>query len=65
MPRARFSEANRVRIGLAGWSEAASRYGKLLPKTADEEATGLQRYAAAFDFVEINSSFYRQVRPDT
>lgn len=53
-----------VRIGLAGWSEAASRHGELLP-AAEEGATGLQRYAAAFDFVEINSSFYRQVRPAT
>ena len=53
-----------VRIGLAGWSEAASRHGKLLP-VAEEGATGLQRYASAFDFVEINSSFYRQVRPTT
>jgi uncharacterized protein YecE (DUF72 family) len=50
-----------VLIGLAGWSEAASRHGKLLP-AAGEGATGLQRYAAAFDFVEINSSFYRQVK---
>mgnify|MGYP002630798550 CR=1 FL=1 len=53
-----------VHIGLAGWSEAPSRHGKLLP-AALEGATGLQRYAAAFDFVEINSSFYRQVRPAT
>lgn len=54
-----------VRIGLAGWSEAASRYGKLLPATVLQGATGLRRYAAAFDFVEINSSFYRQVRAET
>ena len=65
MPRARFSDATGIRIGLAGWSEAASRYGKLLPNTVEEGAAGLQRYAAAFDFVEINSSFYRQVRPAT
>ena len=65
MPRARSKGAKAVRIGLAGWSEAASRYGKLLPHAVDEGATGLQRYAAAFDFVEINSSFYRQVRPET
>ena len=64
MPRARLSEAGSIRIGLAGWSEAASRHGKLLP-AAVEGATGLQRYAGAFGFVEINSSFYRQVRPDT
>lgn len=54
-----------TRIGLAGWSEAVGRYGTLLPKTAGEGATGLQRYAATFDFVEINSSFYRQIRPAT
>jgi len=53
-----------VRIGLAGWTEAASRHGKLLPAGA-VGATGLQRYAGAFGFVEINSSFYRQVRPAT
>jgi uncharacterized protein YecE (DUF72 family) len=64
MPRARSSDASTVRIGLAGWSEAASRYGKLLP-AQEEGATGLRRYSAAFDFVEINSSFYRQVRPAT
>lgn len=60
-PRDLFS----TRIGLAGWSEVASRYGKMLPSGAETDATGLQRYAAAFDFVEINSSFYRQVRPVT
>lgn len=65
MPRARCSEVKGVRIGLAGWNEAAGRHGKLLPDCADKKATGLQRYAAAFDFVEVNSSFYRQVRPDT
>jgi uncharacterized protein YecE (DUF72 family) len=65
MPRARSPDAHGVRIGLAGWSEASSRYGKLLPTASEEGATGLRRYAAAFDFVEINSSFYRQVRPET
>ena len=65
MSRARSSAKAPVRIGLAGWSEAVSRYGKLLPAAAGEGATGLQRYAAAFDFVEVNSSFYRQVRPET
>jgi uncharacterized protein YecE (DUF72 family) len=64
MPRERSTATAPVRIGLAGWSEAASRYGKLLPSSPEESATGLQRYAAAFDFVEINSSFYRQVRPE-
>ena len=65
MPRARSNGAESIRIGLAGWSEAASRHGKLLPGRPEEGATGLQRYASAFDFVEINSSFYRQVRPAT
>lgn len=64
MPRARSSEVSKVRIGLAGWSEAVSRHGKLLP-AAQEGVSGLQRYAAAFDFVEINSSFYRQVQSAT
>lgn len=54
-----------TRIGLAGWSEAASRYAKLLPKTVPDGASGLERYATAFDFVEINSSFYRQVKSAT
>jgi uncharacterized protein YecE (DUF72 family) len=53
-----------IPIGLAGWSEAVGRHGKLLPAAA-EGASGLQRYAGAFGFVEINSSFYRQVRPAT
>ena len=50
-----------VHIGLAGWSEASRRLGKMSPLAA-EGATGLQRYAGTFGFVEINSSFYRQVR---
>lgn len=55
-----------MRIGLAGWSEAVSRYGKWLPlSSAPERKSGLARYAEAFDFVEINASFYRQVRPAT
>lgn len=53
-----------MRVGLAGWSEAASRYRALLSQAPDE-VTGLRRYATAFDFVEINSSFYRQVRAST
>jgi uncharacterized protein YecE (DUF72 family) len=64
MPRARSSDASAVRIGLAGWSEAAGRHGKLLP-AVEEGVTGLERYANAFNFVEINSSFYRQVRRET
>jgi len=41
-----------IRIGTAGWS---------FPRDPDfpVEGTGLERYAARFDCVEINSSFYR------
>lgn len=50
-----------IRVGLAGWSEAVSRYRSNFPA----EGPGLTRYAATFDFVEINVTFYRAVRPDT
>lgn len=47
-----------IRIGTAGWS---------IPRTSAEhfprEGTGLQRYAARLDCVEINSCFYRSHRP--
>ena len=61
------SPASGVRIGLAGWSEAVSRHRTSLPPAARfaSDAPALSRYAAAFDFVEVNSSFYRQVRPAT
>lgn len=42
-----------IRIGTAGWS---------FPRTLDgfpAEGSGLERYAAVFNAVEINSSFYR------
>ena len=42
-----------LRIGTAGWS---------FPRTLDgfpAEGSGLERYAARFNAVEINSSFYR------
>ncbi|AYV48060.1 DUF72 domain-containing protein [Caulobacter flavus] len=42
-----------VRIGTAGWS--FPRALEMFPA----EGTGLERYAAVFDCVEINSSFYR------
>ena len=48
------------RIGTAGWS---------LPKAEQDafpaEGTHLERYAARFAAVEINSSFYRPHRPQT
>ncbi len=49
-----------LRIGTAGWSlprEAAAAF--------PERGTHLQRYAAVFDAVEINSSFYRSHRRET
>lgn len=46
------------RIGLAGWSEAVRRYRNRFP---GEASTDLARYAGVFDFVEINSSFYRSL----
>jgi uncharacterized protein YecE (DUF72 family) len=45
--------AHDIRIGTAGWS---------FPRTLDvfpAEGSGLERYAAVFNAVEINSSFYR------
>ena len=53
--------ASEVRIGLAGWSEAVSRYRSHFPS----EGTGLARYAGTFDFVEVNVTFYRAVREAT
>lgn len=49
-----------IRIGCAGWS---------IPKTEipnfPREGSHLERYAARFNCVEINSSFYRPHRPAT
>ena len=44
----------RIRVGCAGWS-ILSRHRAL----CGEEGSHLARYAARFDVVEINSSFYR------
>jgi len=51
---------SRIRIGTAGWSVPA-------PNAADFPAEGshLERYAARFDAVEINSSFHRPHRRAT
>ena len=49
-----------IRIGTAGWSMPRD-VAESLP-AAD---SALARYAAAFDAVEINSSFYRPHRPTT
>lgn len=48
-------------IGLAGWSEAVSKHRAYFPA----EGTGLTRYSATFDLVEVNASFYRAVRAQT
>jgi uncharacterized protein YecE (DUF72 family) len=51
---ARYLNREVLRIGTAGWS---------IPKNCrsdfPEEGTGLEKYAARFNVVEINSSFYR------
>ena len=52
--------SNTVRIGCAGWSlpkEQADRF--------PAEGSHLERYAARFPAVEINSSFYKPHRPTT
>lgn len=48
------------RVGTAGWS-IASQYADRFPR----EGFALERYAARFSCVEINSSFYRSHRPAT
>ena len=48
-------------IGLAGWSEAVSRYRSAFPA----DGSALTRYAGTFDFVEVNVTFYRAVREAT
>ncbi|HTI68298.1 MAG TPA: DUF72 domain-containing protein [Caulobacteraceae bacterium] len=51
---------NAIRVGTAGWQ---------IPRTSADafppEGTTLQRYAARFPAVEINSSFHRPHRPQT
>lgn len=49
-----------IRIGTAGWSIAA-QYRSEFPI----EGFALERYAARFSCVEVNSSFYRPHRPST
>jgi uncharacterized protein YecE (DUF72 family) len=49
-----------IRIGTAGWSLPGA-HREAFP----EAGTALERYAARFDAVEINSSFYRPHRPST
>jgi uncharacterized protein YecE (DUF72 family) len=58
--KSKSDRSGHVRVGCAGWS---------LPKEHSErfpaEGTHLERYAARFPAVEINSSFYRPHRPAT
>lgn len=54
------SSRQRIRIGTAGWSLYKPPAGRF-PDTGSH----LERYAAIFDAVEINSSFYRQHKPET
>jgi uncharacterized protein YecE (DUF72 family) len=52
--------SGRIRIGTAGWS-IPTRNGPDFPGAGSH----LERYAARFDAVEINSSFHRPHRPST
>ncbi|HEY0231614.1 MAG TPA: DUF72 domain-containing protein [Dokdonella sp.] len=49
-----------IRIGCAGWN-VPKAHADAFPA----DGSHLQRYAAVFDAVEINSSFYRPHRPQT
>jgi uncharacterized protein YecE (DUF72 family) len=49
-----------VRVGVAGWS-LAKAYSQHFPA----KGSHLERYAARFPCVEINSSFYKPHRPTT
>ncbi len=49
-----------VRVGCAGWSLPVGHSDRF-----PAEGTHLERYAACFPAVEINSSFYRRHRPAT
>ena len=52
--------ADPVHVGCAGWSVPKAATGSF-----PGEGSHLQRYAACFNAVEINSSFYRPHRPAT
>jgi uncharacterized protein YecE (DUF72 family) len=49
-----------VRIGTAGWA-----IPRAVAAAFPGEGSGLQRYAARFDAVEVNSRFYRPHKPET
>lgn len=54
------SECPAIRVGCAGWSLPRELQGRFPP-----DGTHLERYAARFPAVEINSTFYRSHRPAT
>jgi uncharacterized protein YecE (DUF72 family) len=54
------SSRQRIRIGTAGWSLYKPPAGRF-----PDKGSHLERYAAIFDAVEINSSFYRPHKPET
>ena len=54
------SRAPTIRIGLAGWSNPPSHRAN-----RQSDQSHLEYYAAHFNCVEINSSFYRPHRPST
>lgn len=51
---------SKVRIGCAGWSLSSAN-----AENFPSDGSHLERYAAVFSAVEINSSFYRSHRPAT
>jgi len=51
---------NGLRLGVAGWSIPRADVGSF-----PADGSTLQRYAAVFNAVEINSSFYRPHKPET
>jgi uncharacterized protein YecE (DUF72 family) len=57
----------RIRIGTSGWhypSGAGTWNGTFYPKPRPKGFDELAFYAESFDFVEINTTFYGQPRPD-
>ncbi len=60
MARNKPDRPDTVRVGCAGWS-LPKEHGDRFPA----EGTHLERYAARFPAVEINSSFYKPHRPTT
>lgn len=57
---ARPTNASSVKVGCAGWSLPRDTWPEFPP-----EGSHLERYAARFNAVEINSSFYRPHQPST